>query len=95
MVEQLSRALKIGGVAVWLDRQNLRGGDNWERVITHVIEKQVDYFVPVQAVGMTRLKGCSITRSRWRCCDRTGCETAFKFVIPVHTESRYPPGTPA
>jgi hypothetical protein len=89
IVEQLSQALKVGGVAVWLDRQNLRGGDNWERVINHVIEKQVNYFVPVQGKGMMRLKGVFYDEIELALAQQKRTRPGFKFVIPVHTESRF------
>jgi hypothetical protein len=89
LVEQLSQAMKAGGVAVWLDRQNLRGGDNWERVITHVIEKQIDYFVPVQAVGMTRDEGVFYQEIKMALQRQDRMRDGIRFVIPVHTESRY------
>ena len=89
VVERLSQALKAGGVAVWMDRQNLRGGDNWERVITHVIEKQVDYFVPVQAEGMTRLEGVFFQEIKTALQRQDRKRDGVRFVIPVHTERRF------
>jgi len=89
IVERLSQALKVGGVAVWMDRQNLRGGDNWERVINHVIGKQVNYFVLVQAKGMMRLKGVFYDELELALAEQKRTRSGFKFVIPVHTESRF------
>ena len=48
----LAAQLKALGVAVWLDRQNLRGGDNWRRQIPQVIWKQVDYVCVLQSRAM-------------------------------------------
>lgn len=89
IVERLSQAMKAGGVAIWVDRQNLRGGDNWERVIAHVIEKQVNYFVPVQAIGMTRPEGVFYDEIRLALGRQNRMRDGVKFVIPVHTESRF------
>lgn len=89
LVERLSQSMKAGGVAVWMDRQNLRGGDNWERVITQVIEKQVNYFVPVQAVGMTRPEGVFYEEIKMALRKQDRQRDGFRFVIPVHTDSRY------
>lgn len=89
LVERLSLAMKAGGVAIWLDRQNLRGGDNWERVITHVIEKQVDYFIPVQAMGMTRDEGVFYQEIKMALMRQDRMRDGIKFVVPVHTENRY------
>lgn len=89
IVERLSQVMKAGGVSIWVDRQNLRGGDNWERVIAHVIEKQVNYFIPVQAMGMTRPEGVFYDEIRLALARQNRMRDGVKFVIPVHTESRY------
>jgi hypothetical protein len=39
-------------VGVWRDKQNLRGGDNWDRALVHVIEKQVNYVIVAQSKAM-------------------------------------------
>lgn len=52
-VNELREGLAQRGVDVWQDRQNLRGGQNWEAQIAQVI-KRVDYFVFVQTETMDR-----------------------------------------
>ncbi len=42
-VAALGRRLHELGVNTWRDRQDLRGGDGWDRRIRQVIHKQVDY----------------------------------------------------
>ena len=42
-VAALGRRLHTLGVNTWRDRQDLRGGDGWDRRIRQVIHKQVDY----------------------------------------------------
>jgi len=49
LVEQRLQEL---GIDTWRDRQNLRGGDDWDRIIGHVIEKQIDYFLVLQSPNM-------------------------------------------
>ena len=51
-VARLSERLEGAGIGVWRDKQNLRGGDNWDRVLVHVIEKQVQYVVVAQSKAM-------------------------------------------
>ena len=51
----ISAKLQELGVQTWLDRQNLRGGDHWDRLITKVINEWVDYFVVLETPSM--LKG--------------------------------------
>ena len=57
-VVQLREQLEVRGIATWRDKDNLKAGDNWNRVLVHVIEKQVDYVVVCQSKAMdARLSG--------------------------------------
>ncbi len=51
-VDDLGKELQAQGVAVWLDKQDLRGGDDWEQLIPSVIKSQVDYVVVLQSEAM-------------------------------------------
>lgn len=51
-VEKVEQRLHELGIKTWRDRQNLRGGDDWERCIPQVINKQVDYVVILQSPTM-------------------------------------------
>ena len=42
-VAALEQKLHALGVDTWRDKQDLRGGDDWDRQIKHVLRKQVDY----------------------------------------------------
>jgi hypothetical protein len=44
--------LQQSGVNIWLDRQNLRGGDRWDQIIPKVIGEQVNYFVVLETPAM-------------------------------------------
>lgn len=50
--ERVSRELEGRGIGVWFDKQSLRGGDNWENLIPHVLKKQTDYAVILQSPRM-------------------------------------------
>jgi len=50
--EALGAKLNDRGIAVWLDKQSLRGGDEWPRLIPHVVEKQTNYVVVLQSPRM-------------------------------------------
>jgi TIR domain/SIR2-like domain len=52
VVAALADRLQGMGIRVWLDRQNLRGGDNWDRLIKDVIGKHVDYVAILQSQQM-------------------------------------------
>lgn len=53
-VEALAEDLETRGIKVWQDKQDLRAGDDWNRVLLDVIAKRVDYVVVVQTPAMTR-----------------------------------------
>ncbi len=51
-VATLESALHRFGVNTWRDAQNLRGGDDWDRQIEHVLSKQVHYVLVLQTREM-------------------------------------------
>ncbi|SRR6266446_214552 len=52
-VHALAEALERRGIAVWQDTQDLRAGDDWNRVLLDVIAHRVDYVVVLQTPAMT------------------------------------------
>ena len=52
-VEVLAEELEARGIRVWQDKQNLRAGDDWNRVLLDVIARRVDYVIVVQTPAMT------------------------------------------
>src|SRR5262249_40767824 len=50
--ERLRTQLQAGGIKIRLDKQNLRGGDNWPQLIPQVLKKQTDYVVVLQSPRM-------------------------------------------
>lgn len=87
-VELLAQKLKAGGVAVWQDKQSLRAGDNWERILTQVIQKQADYVVAVQAPGMARVKGVFYEEIKEALNQQKRVREGFRFLIAVHANDR-------
>ncbi|HSR33671.1 MAG TPA: toll/interleukin-1 receptor domain-containing protein [Anaerolineae bacterium] len=49
---EVEKQLHALGINSWRDRQDLRGGDEWDRRIEHVIHKQVDYVLVLQTPQM-------------------------------------------
>jgi hypothetical protein len=47
-VAAFGEKLRAHGINTWRDRDNLRGGDDWDRKLKHVIAKQVTYFLVLQ-----------------------------------------------
>lgn len=57
-VEALAEKLEARGIRIWQDKQDLRVGDGWNRVLIDVIKERVDYVIVVQTPVMTtRIKG--------------------------------------
>jgi len=57
-VEGLANELRSRGIAVWRDKDDLRAGDDWNRVLLNVIETRVDYVIVVQTQAMAaRVQG--------------------------------------
>ena len=84
-VEAIGAALQVRGVAIWRDKQNLRTGENWDRVLVDVINKRVDYVVVIQSPNMTnRVEGyfrkeIEVALDRFSKFDKS-----FLFVLPVN-----------
>ena len=84
-VEALAEQLESGyGIATWQDKQNLRAGDNWQRVLLDVITRIVDYVIVVQTPKMVsrnegvyheEIKAALLRQSRMR--------EPLRFLIPV------------
>ena len=51
-VAVLAGRLRTLGIDIWRDVQDLRGGDDWDRRIEHVLRKQVDYVLVCETPGM-------------------------------------------
>ncbi len=51
-VKDIERQLHAVGIDSWRDQQDLRGGDDWDRRIERVIQKQVDYVLVLQTPQM-------------------------------------------
>ena len=53
-VEALAEELAAKGVEIWQDKQKLRAGDNWSRVLQKVIRKDVNYVIFVESLATKR-----------------------------------------
>jgi hypothetical protein len=51
-VDALADRLQSMGIRIWLDKQKLRGGDDWDRLIKDVVGKHVDYVAVLQSPRM-------------------------------------------
>lgn len=86
-IAEIEQQLKRLGINTWLDRQQLRGGDNWERQLLQVIQKQVDYVAVFQSAAMQKkvesyfYKEINVALERQR-----GFRHGARFLIPVLLE---------
>ncbi len=84
LVAQLRQQLQALGIGVWLDQQNLRGGDNWEQLIPHVIQKQVDYVVVLQSPNMVgRVESYCYKEIAMALERQKSFGEDFRFIIPA------------
>jgi hypothetical protein len=91
--ETLASQLKDRGIKVWIDKQSLRGGDNWARLIPHVVGNLTDYVVVLQSPRMLDKPESYFWKEIRVALERqSGFGPDFRFVIPVLLESH--PGLP-
>ena len=85
-VMQLSQTLQNNGLRVWLDRQSLRGGDEWDRTIPTVLRK-VDYVVVVQGRHLhQRVESYVYKEVRIALERQSRFASGYRFIIPVNLE---------
>ena len=81
--EQLQRL----GIATWRDQQNLRGGDDWDRQIRRVIQKQIDYVLVLETQHMISRSESYLHKEISEALERQkGFDAGRLFVIPATLE---------
>lgn len=87
-VVKLGESLRARGIAIWLDRQSLRGGDDWDRLIPDVIKKQIDYVVVAQSKGLAeRVESYCYREIRTALERQDSFKEGVRFVIPLQLDS--------
>ena len=83
----LYKKLEQAGIRPWLDKENLRGGDEWDRKIRDTI-KQIDYFVVLQSQALANRTIGYVNREINIALDRQEefQRGTSRFVIPVQIE---------
>jgi hypothetical protein len=83
----LYKKLEQAGIRPWLDKENLRGGDEWDRKIRNTI-KQIDYFVVLQSQALANKSIGYVNREINSALDRREefQRGTTRFVIPVQIE---------
>jgi hypothetical protein len=85
--EELAEELQKRGIKIWLDKQSLRGGDNWAKLIPHVLDKQTDYVVVLQSPRMFDKPESYFKREIHYALERQRRFWNQQFIIPVLLES--------
>jgi hypothetical protein len=82
-VERIAAALGAGGIEVWFDKSELRGGDAWDRQIRKQIHDCALFIPIISAHAQARLEG--YFRREWKlAADRTHDMADEKaFLVPV------------
>jgi len=87
-VSELENRLHELGVDTWRDQQDLRGGEEWDWQIRHVIQKQVDYVLVLQTPNMQSRPESYLHREIAEGLERQkGFDTGQLFMIPAMLQS--------
>jgi hypothetical protein len=86
-VGQIGEALRRAGINTWRDRDNLRGGANWDRMIQHVIKNQVHYFLVLQTPEMLATSEAYLFNEIKTALERErDMPEGFEFIFPAFFE---------
>ena len=86
--EHLASQLQDHGIKIWLDKQSLRGGDNWPKLIPDIVRKQTHYVVVLQSPHMLDKPESYFWREINFALERQNdFGPGFRFIIPVLLES--------
>jgi hypothetical protein len=87
-VAALSTRLQHLGVNTWVDRQDLRGGDRWDRLLGIAINEWVDYVVVLETPAMlSRTEGYYYKEIDHALERARGFHPDTKFIFPAQLEA--------
>jgi hypothetical protein len=87
-VEYLRDRLREAGFNAWFDKDDLRGGDEWDRKIERAIAKEIEYFVVLQSQVMTtKLESYFNKEIRMALERQNYFRPGIRFIIPVKIEA--------
>ena len=85
-VARLAEQLQALGLRVWLDRQDLRGGDEWDRLIPAVLQKAA-YVIVVESPRLQRRVESYVYKEIRIALERQQrFAPGFRYIIPVSLE---------
>jgi hypothetical protein len=87
VVADLSARLQHLGVNTWVDRQDLRGGDHWDRLLGKAINEWVDYVVVLETPAMLRRTEGYYYKEIDHALERArGFRRGARFIFPAQLE---------
>lgn len=82
----LYEQLQMAGFNPWIDKENLRGGDEWNRLIEKTIKK-IDYLVVLQSKALAQKQIGYVNKEINAALDRQDeFRHGIRFIIPVQIE---------
>lgn len=82
--DSLYKTLEKAGIRPWLDKENLRGGDEWDKVIEKAIEKEIDYVIILQSRELAKKVEGYVNKEINMALDRQDkFRRGIRFIIPV------------
>lgn len=72
------------GFKPWLDKENLRGGDEWDQVIKKAIKKEIDYLVVLQSSDLKKKVSGYVNKEIHMALERQDeFRRGIRFIIPA------------
>jgi len=84
--EDLYGKLKDAGLRPWLDKENLRGGDQWDKVIEKTIKEEIDYFIVLQTEALSKKLYGYVNKEITIALNQQDYYRRLQFIIPVKAE---------
>lgn len=89
----LYKKLEAEGLEPWLDRENLRGGDRWDKEIERAIHKEIDYFLVLQSNALGKRAEGYVYKEIHEALERQKkFSYGMRFIIPLRFEDCCPLG---
>jgi len=81
---QLYGELKESGIEPWIDKEDLKGGDRWEKVIERTINKEIDYLIILNSKALLgKGEGYVNTEIKFAIKRQLRFSGQLRFIIPI------------
>lgn len=80
--------LESMGFDPWLDKEDLRGGDQWDEVIKRAVKKEIDYFLVLQSNALANKRVGYVNKEILMALEKQKeAQFGIRFIIPVKIEN--------